>query len=470
MDVAKKVKESVIEHQLLEEGDKVVVAVSGGPDSVALLHVLQMWSEEWGLTLIVAHVDHRFRGEASEKEAEGVAAMAESMGLACEVARIDVPEYIQRTGHNAQDAARRLRYAFLINTARRYQAKRIALGHHADDQAETVLMNLLRGAGADGLEGMPIRRRIEDVELVRPLLGITKSEIIAYCNIHKLQYYLDQSNQERRYFRNQIRLDVLPYLQQFNPQLTASLVRMADTISADNEYVQSNALRIFEEIISCNQESCSFARNSFLSVHVALQRRLIKLILNYLSANQRFDFSIIEAIREAVAAAQPTTSALDVGAGLTFVREYDHITVTTKLSAPFRGFAYSVDHVPYELVIPELGAALYFEIAQGEKSIVSERVEKHEVWLDIKNISFPLTVRSRQPGDRIKLLGLNGTKKIKELFIDLKIPPSQRERIPLVVDAAGEVLWIPGVRRSASHSVHANTECILHITYKDFIQ
>ncbi len=463
MDFVHKVERTIREEQLLQAGSTIVVAVSGGPDSVALLRALHALSADWGWKLVVAHVNHQFRGEESDREAGFVAALADELRLACEIGRIDVPGYAKDKAMNAQAAAREKRYDFLFGVAEQYGADKIALAHHADDQAETVLMRIIRGTGPSGLTGIPFRRTERKTELIRPLLRIYKSEILQYCEDHHYEYCTDSSNAERKYFRNQVRLDVMPFLQRYNGRLPQTLNRLADMMRPEDDYIEREAERLFHRLAAKEEAGYFFSRKSFLSEHVALQRRLIKLILNYLFAEpDTLDYTKIELIRAAVLQEEAPSLSLDVSERIRFVREYDRVGLTTANAEPRPGYCYMLRDEAGELSIPEADAVLRYGAAdRAEADIV--RAGHDEAFFDLDKLVFPLTVRSRRDGDRMEIAGLAGRKKVKDIYIDDKIPRSERERIPLIVDADGRVLWIAGVRRSRHALVDENTGRILHM-------
>ncbi|MCK9859240.1 tRNA lysidine(34) synthetase TilS [Paenibacillus sp. ATY16] len=441
--------------QLWSKGDRIVAAVSGGPDSMALLHLLWLAARQEQLTIIAAHVNHGFRKEASRQEAEIVRQYAVKLGVPFEMIELDMPAYIEETGMNAQSAAREKRYAFLHEIAVKYDASSIALAHHADDQAETVLMRVIRGAGLTGLAGMAAKRKEKNVELIRPLLRMNKSDIVRYCSGQDIPYCLDGSNNERYYFRNVVRLDVIPYLSQFNPQLTHSLRRIADVAGAEDDWMELEGQRLFASLVTSSPDECKLNAGELVGLHVALQRRLIKLILNYLSKDAEIaSFDAIETMRLAAAPAAPSTWRYDAGSGVRCIREYGSIRWVRVLNASGTSedsYAFSISGDSKSAFITAGGRALHIErLKRGEAVRPAGR---SEVCFDADQLDFPLTVRNRQPGDRIQVLGLNGSKKVQDMFVDEKIAPSERERYPLLVDANNRLLWIPGIRRSS----HAQT-------------
>jgi len=449
---------------LWREGDTIVVAVSGGPDSMALLHLLHRAASFDRLQLIAAHADHGFRGKESEDEAAMVEAYAESLRIPYASAKLDMPTYIEETGLNGQLASRMKRYEFLHQVAQRSGASRIALAHHADDQAETVLMRLLRGAGTSGLAGIPVKRPDKNVELIRPLLRIYKTELVAYAQNCGLPYAIDSSNKKRDYWRNELRLDVLPLLTQHNPQLAASLNRLAEIASAENEWMQEETHRIFELAVSRRPgPAFELGRADLARLPVALQRRLIKLILNYLSMEtagstpgEGADFEQIERMRSAAAAASPTTWSTDAGAGIRFDREYDRLRWSHRgrgAHPPCPPYEYTLEGTNGTVHIPEGG--MTFRLTHDAAAAVERG--PYSAAFDADKLACPLIVRNRRPGDRMSVFGLNGTKKVQDMFVDLKIPPSVRDRMPLLVDAEGKLLWIPGARRSDAAPVTPDT-------------
>ncbi|OMF06154.1 tRNA lysidine(34) synthetase TilS [Paenibacillus amylolyticus] len=456
------------EHQLWVPGDRIVVAVSGGPDSVAFLHIMHEISKRHvPLELICAHVHHGFRSE-SDDEAEKMMELAQQLGIAFEWIKADVPSYMELTGQGPQEAARNKRYAFLHEVAAKYNAASIALAHHADDQAETVMLHLLRGTGLSGLAGMKFKRREKNVELIRPCLRINKTDLVEACNTQGFMYFNDESNALRKYRRNAIRLDVLPFLGQYNGQLTPSLNRLAEIVGDEDDFMEQSAYDTYRCLVQVNGGRQTFEVPSFLKLHVALQRRLIKLILNYLPLDSDFvDFTRIETIRRKVMETHVTTWSLDIGQTLACTREYNLISFGIRTDVQDQSYEYRLAQWSgtYELSLTQINRYIRLMPVSPEDYHVPESAD--QAAFDADQLLMPLVVRSRLPGDTMKVMGLNGSKKVKNIFIDEKIPPSVRPRIPVVCDGAGHIIWLPGVRRSNVAPVRDGTSAILYMTVGD---
>nr|WP_238357851.1 tRNA lysidine(34) synthetase TilS [Cohnella zeiphila] len=442
-------------------GAIVVAAVSGGPDSMTLLHLLRRMAEADGFAVVAAHVNHRFRGAEADAEEDLVKRTAASWGIPCESAAIDVPAYIASTGMNTQEAAREKRYEYLTEVARRHGARAIALGHHADDQAETLLMRLIRGTGIAGLAGIPARRAEKELELVRPLLRIPKRELVEYAERHGVPYAVDSSNADTHYFRNEVRLAALPLLERYNPQFRASLLRLADMASGENDYMEAEAGKALAETAARSGEGWTLDRRRFRGLHVALQRRLIKLILKYVKPSCGSpDYERIEEAVAAIAAERPAVARIDLGGGWALARDYDDVYIGPPKPArePFEAQVRELDG---EVAVADARAVLRFSREDGPGA--GPPASRWEAAFDEAELALPLTVRSRRPGDRIEPVGLNGSKKVQDMFVDAKIPKSARDEWPLLADAEGKILWLPGLRRSRHALPNAGTRTTVRV-------
>lgn len=462
----------VKEQHLWSSGDTIVVAVSGGPDSIALLHVLHALSDEYQWKLICAHLNHGFRPEESAQEAQFVRQIAADLNIVFELEEVSTPDYMEQTGQGSQEAARTLRYDFLHRIAKKWSSTSIALAHHMDDQAETVLMRILRGSGVEGLSGIKLRRIEKNVELIRPFLRIYKTTLIQTCEECDFRYITDSSNLHRKYTRNRIRMDVLPFLEQFNEQLVPSLARLAEIVGTENDYIQQETGTLYAELVKEEEGSFSFEVASFVEVHVALQRRLIKLILSYLSPSyEQFDFFKIEMVRGQIMQSRLTSWSLDIGDQITCLREYQNIRFTRGTLPSYEPYCIPILRDNAVLSIPFTDEQLDIRVLPWDINDSDQMgLSSEEAFFDADLLTFPLCLRSRRQGDFFKLTGEGGTKKVKNLFIDEKIPLSQRNTLPLLADFQGQVLWIPGIRRSGSALVHPGTSCVVHIRRKKTVE
>lgn len=475
MELKTAVEQQIVAKQLLADGDTVIVAVSGGPDSVALLHLLFSLSKAHQWKLIVAHVNHGFRVEESKVEAIQVAELAYALGLPCEIAEVNVPAYIAETSLNPQVAARQKRYDFLHDVARKYGAGHIALAHHADDQAETMMMRILRGTGPSGLGGIRDQRMDHQVKLIRPLLRMNKEQLISYCQQEQILYCVDASNESRKYFRNQVRLDIIPFLQKYNEELPLALGRLAEMMQAEEDYMQQETERVLQDIAIFRNDEVRLPHRRFIQLPLALQRRLIKLILSYLACPAEWlDFTRIEMLRESmIRETSPNMRQLICG-HMFIVREYEQLSFI-KEWRDTDSFQYECNPLGGAISIPEIASTFKFHVIDQhdnmhlkERSFVLSSAEQKEAFFDLDQLELPLCIRNRRDGDRIEPFGLNGSKKVKNMFIDAKVAPRERDRIPLLLDANQQILWIPGYGRSRFAAVDSNTRRVLHVMVDSF--
>lgn len=461
----REIEEEAEEYGMWAAGETVIAAVSGGPDSMALLYLLHGLSGRQGFKLICAHVNHGLRPEESAAEAELVRAAAARLAIPFELGEPDVRSYKKQAKLGTQAAARELRYRFLREIAQRYQAAAVALAHHADDQAETVMLHMLRGSGASGLSGMRRVRLWNGVRFVRPLLRLNKKNVVSFCESHRIAYAIDSSNAHTDYARNRLRLETFPQLESYNGRLSEALNRLADTLGPEDDYLQELTVQAYENVCTKNSNVIELDAAGFSALPFALQRRLIKLILNYLSEpGAETDFAKVDRVRRHLLSPNDSTWTLDLGYGRTCTREYARTFFS--LGRPQPGVPESKE-IDRESGIRTLGFGSFELIFREDEEIPAAsalmRLNREEVVFDADRLQYPLTVRSRLPGDRIELPRGAGTKKVKDLLIDEKVAPSERNRIPVVCDAEGRVIWLAGLKRSNHAWVDGQSEKILYI-------
>lgn len=453
-----KIKAHIQRYKMLTKGDRVVVACSGGPDSLALLYILTELRPSYQLELAVAHVNHMFREESAE-EARFVGRVAGQLGAAYYQTEINVPEYIQKTGLSAEEAARIVRYRFLYQVAEEWQANKIAIGHHRDDQAETVLLHLLRGSGTKGLGAM---KRVNGL-LIRPLLAVSRQEIEEYCQLTNLQPCEDMSNQNLDFLRNRIRLELIPHLEsRYNPALRSSLCRTAEIISDEHDFILQSAQKALQSIGKETSDHIYLNSDELVKYHVSMQREIFRLAIEKKQGHLKgISFLHVENLIE-MAVRGSVGSSLPLPGGLIAQKGYSSIALTFSRHCESKSrvaLSEVMLNIPGSTVLTQLGIAISAKLSD----IPIESLALGQALFDWNELQEPLVVRTRQEGDRFNPLGIKGSKKLKEFFIDSKIPRCQRDSIPLVCDRLG-IIWAAGYRQSERGKVTAQTSRFLQLT------
>jgi tRNA(Ile)-lysidine synthase len=462
------VSRTIERHDMLRAGDKVLVGVSSGPDSVVLLHVLHALADRFGIGLGVAHLDHGLRPEAAEAEENLVLRMARKLDLVCHTNKL---EKIPDQG-SMEEQLRQLRYAFFTRTARLNGYNKIALGHHADDNAEAVLMRLLRGSGLRGLAGIP---PVRDNLIIRPLIDIRRHEILAFAGRNGLRFMQDASNLDPRFERNRIRHQLIPLLErQYNPNLVRTLNRTAALCREEEDWLDSHLSSfLMQATARSNADVLELRRTSFDAAPKALQRRLIRAALRQWQGHLRRIGSIhIETLLFLLTSDQ-RERRVHLPYGLIaettgMVLRFRHTVGRGEAAVPASStrYHYSVSAAgaePLELRIPEANILLRFSTSAITQTGPFNVPEQRMVLLDMARLNFPLIVRNFQAGDRFHPFGSPGSQKIKKLFIDRKISRLQRQRIPLLT-SSDAILWVVGVRRGSEAAISPETSQVLRVS------
>ncbi len=439
----KKVKKTIEKYQMLSNGDRVVVGVSGGPDSVALFHLLWTLRDEYSLSLLIAHLNHQFRGQSAKKDADFVKNMAENFGVSCTVKTMDVRAMSRSLKMTEEEAGRKARYDMYEEVAYQERADRIAVGHHKDDQAETVLLNLIRGAGMEGLGGMdPVRNN----KIIRPLLLVSKKEIVDYCEIHGLESRIDETNLQTDYHRNKIRLELIPLLEkEYNPKICDAMSRTAKIMQEENNFLHELTKQKCEDMIEWEEGAQLICLNLLTKEGKALQRRILREAVRlYKGDVYHVRFQHIEETLQIALEGKPGQQKTLPG-GIVAVKEYDKLRLHRKEAIVKEEVCPVKLNVPGKTSVPWC-EWLFLTKAGKDMDTAPKNEGEKNVLLAADKVEFPLWVRTQQEGDRIALPQGKGRKKVKDVFIDRKVPKRMRRKIPLVVDSAGRVVWIPEYR------------------------
>jgi tRNA(Ile)-lysidine synthase len=437
------------EERLVAAGESVVVAVSGGPDSMALLVALHRLSDSLGIALHVAHLNHGLRAEDSDEDAHFVSEQAQAIGVPATVGRVDVRALHAHQGGSLEAVARDARYAFLDETSAKVGATKIALGHQRDDLAETVLMLLLRGAGSTGLGGI---RPIRDGKWIRPLLPFTRHDIVGFLSHEDIPYRSDTTNMDRRFLRNRLRLDLLPLLaRKFNPEVRAGLVRTASLLAAEDDLLAEMTEEAGRSVFV--EDGVSAQR--LLEQPLAIQRRLLRGWLErLLPAGRMATFADTERLRryiEGRAVRQSVTRALR------FIRDGGVVRVDGSMCRPCREAVCL--HVPGVTRVPGVSHGVSARVVAREG--IQPKRPREEAVFDWAQVRQPLLLRAWRRGDRLQPFGCSGTKTVSDLLTDRKVAATERPRVAVVTDGEGAVMWVVGHRAAALCPVESTTRQVL---------
>lgn len=454
------------EHQLLKE-KKLVVGVSGGPDSVCLLHILVQIKDELGIELHVAHLNHQLRNAESDSDARYVEELSKHLGVPATIETRNVKAYQVDKRLSLEEAAREVRYTFLAQVAGQIGTNYVAVGHTTDDHIETILMHLIRGTGTRGLRGLqPITRwqlGNNRITVIRPLLEVRRDETAAYCQLHKLEPRLDVSNLSLSMFRNRLRLELLPFLRRYNPQIDDALLRTARIAADDLAFLESEATKLFKDVAQKKDSVIILNKEKILGLAPALKRQILRLSIENLRGDIRdIEALHIEEIMDALS--KQAGKRLNLPGGLIFAVEYDRYLLGSDLSAlaPFPQLEGDfMLNVPGETRIPGWLVKSKYKPADIEK----ETPDNFRACFDMDKIGTELVIRTRRRGDRFQPLGMEQPKKLGEFMIDARIPVAWRDRIPLVCSTR-QIIWVAGYRIDDRVKVTPYTSRILCLEMK----
>ncbi len=453
-------------------GASMIVAFSGGPDSSALLHSLHTLKDELGLELHAAHLDHGLRPDASDADAAFAREFAASLGVPIAVEKADTRAVQAERGLSTEAAARAVRYEFLSRLAAERGADCIALGHTRDDQAETVLLNILRGSGLEGLGAMKELSSKEigsrRVALFRPMLSVSRDEVLAYCAANNLNPRLDESNLSSEFTRNRVRLDLIPKLQEYNPAIQDALARLARLASLDMDFIHQEVERAAKDTISVEANGVRVQRERFRRLHPAVGHHLLRYAVR-LAKGDMDDLELAHVSWMFGMMSGAAGKSLDLPGGLRFEVDYYHARISanaisdspmpTIYLAPFR------IEVPGKTVAGgwEISARLAlndegFNFGETSDQRLSER-------FDADALGDAPLVRTRRAGDTFQPLGMKGQKKLKDFMIDARVPRRWRDSVPLV-ESGGSVAWVVGWRIADWAKVAPDTRRVLEMQFE----
>jgi tRNA(Ile)-lysidine synthase len=452
------VEATIRRYAMLDDGDTVVVGVSGGPDSVALLHILASLAANRSLRLVVAHLNHKLRGIAADQEAAFVRTLADRSGLPGEIRSQDAAKFALEERLSLQEAARTMRYAFYDEVAAKYSAGKIALGHHGDDNAESVLIHLLRGTGPLGLTGIP---PVRNGRIIRPLMGVTRRQILAFLRRGGFEYMQDCSNADVKYLRNRIRQELLPYLRErYNPNIASALNRLSSILRDEENFWKETVEQIFQDLLLEQAPGrVTLPINGVANLRPALRHRLVRhVILSVKGDLRRLACVHVEAVDRLVQASE-SWGHLDLPSGVKVIRDRQEISFFSKLPEEIVSFEYDIPGIQTTL-IKEIGVVIKLSQCHRSEAPHPKTLPPMTALFDLATVTFPLKARSLKPGDRFRPLGMGGLQKVKSFFINQKVPRSKRRRCPILLSRE-KIIWVGGYRTDDSVKITEKTERIL---------
>lgn len=468
----------------------LVVGVSGGVDSVSLIHCLSRIKEAHRLRLRVAHLNHNLRGEESRTDARFVSDLALELGLEATIEEADVSAYQKdRRISSVEQAAREVRYRFLARVAKTVGATAVAVAHTADDLAETLLLHILRGSGTSGLKGMselspwpwPNPKLIQEstLKLFRPLLGLSKADTLGYCRELGQDYREDSSNYLPQFTRNRVRLNLMPFLEaEFNPRVRESLVRLSQTASQELDYMDGETDRLWNRVAVESNGGIDIHQPELAQAHPALQTLVLRKAYSHVAGDtRRLTQRHLDAMAELVQSKSSKSAgrSLDLPGGIKLHRSYDFLRLSHELNPPcpfpqldqarelrappVGGDTITVKVGPWNIDMRSVDSGqIDFKVGPCPAPVLGS-VPDGQSWtayLDRESIGADLSVRSWLPGDRFQPLGLAGEKKLQDFFTDCKVPKDWRKRVPLLVTERG-IAWVVGYRIAHWAKVDTNS-------------
>lgn len=441
-----KILRTIAKFHMLNKGDKVLVGFSGGSDSMALLYVLDNLRNLLDIKLYALHINHQLRAQAANEDEKFAKATCKKIGVPFLSRKVNVKRFAKKHKLSLEEAARILRYHCLVETAKKFNCNKIALGHHANDNVETVIINLIRGTGLAGLAGIPPKRD----NIIRPLIETDRSEIIEYLKTNKLNYCHDLTNLELGLRRNYIRHKIIPLLEELNPNLAETVMRNSQIVRTIDNDIILMAQQAQQTVLNKSDKGrIKLDIKKLLSYNHSIQREIIKEILPTL------EFKEIESLLEL--ANKPSGKRLEINPTLSVWKEYNYLHIIKNIPKTLEPInkTWKVN-IGKATIIPNLGLELFADFKKDVKMSFDDK----SALFDKSQIALPLSIRLRKPGDRFTPFK-GKEKKLKDVLINDKIPVRMRDQLPLLCDA-NNILWIIGSRRSNIGLITNKTkECLI---------
>ena len=460
-DIKERFLKYIEDNSLINKDDGIVIGLSGGPDSVCLLHLLCSVREELNLKLAAAHINHMIRGEEADGDEEYSRQLCEKFDVDFFALRKDVEGYAKEKGMSSETAGRKVRYDFFNEVLKKKGYSKIATAHNANDQAETILLRIMRGTGLDGLAGIPVKR---ENKYIRPILFMKREEVEEYCKKSNLEPRIDATNLEKLYSRNKVRLDIIPYMKEnFNKDVVEAINRMALLLQDDNKFIVEEVNKVYKEYCIEKTDKVIIQKEVF-NKNSAIIGRIIRKSIKKVNGNQ-YDVELkhikeIENIQKV-----STNKTVDLPYGIFAENVYGDIHI--KLKKFIRSNKYDELVYEKELIDEETiefnGYTFSFKVLNNMENIQFTKNNCIK-YFNYDKINGNIIIRQRKNGDKMNPFGMKGNKKLKDIFIDMKVPKEERELIP-VIQFGDDIAWLVSLKLSNKFRVTNDTRKILKIEF-----
>lgn len=455
-----KVRDFIIENELIEKGDKILVALSGGPDSVCLLNVLYSLKEDFHITIGAAHVNHMLRGDEALADEEYSKSLCKNLDIEFYVKKIDIDKISKEKNISHEMAGREERYKF-FEAIKKYDGyNKIAVAHNANDQAETIIMNMMRGTGIEGLCGIRSKR---EGGIIRPILCLSREEVELYCSSNNLEPRIDKSNLENIYSRNKVRLDIIPYMKgNFNKDIINTLNRMANLIQVDNDFLEKETLNNFKVYCSNTSDALIISKEAFNLDKAIISRVIRKAFFEFTGKYSNFEMKHIYDVIEL--SKKTTNKRIDLTNNVLAENIYGDIYLKLKdnIIRDYKEVVINKGELDNTDICYE-NYNVRFNIIRNKNNIDFSKNVLIK-YFDYDKIEERLVIRKRRNGDKMLPLGMKGNKKVKDIFMDLKIPVDERDKIP-VLCFDNEIAWLVAHKVSEKFKITKETKNIIKITF-----
>lgn len=453
------VRQTIKRENLIEKNDKILIALSGGPDSICLLDIMIKLKDEYNLTLYAAHLNHRIRGIDAQEDSLFCQKICKKNNVTFFVKNIDIPELAVQQSRGVEEVARDVRYDMFFDIKNKLGINKIAVAHNLDDQAETMLMKMFRGSGIQGLRGIDYKRKDG---IIRPLLDIYKSQINEYCDVNNLNPRIDKTNFESDYSRNKVRLDLIPYIENnYCENIKQILSRTANVIRDDYNYIEKVSKEHYELLVKNKSDDEIILDLPLLkNTDTAIQKRVIRLAILDIIGNLN-NIENVHTVDSLSLLEKSDGKIINLPKNLkVYIKNEDYVITTKNQENEEITYQYNIE-INGKTVVNEIGLTVTTSVLPAKDSLALP-VSKYIKVFDYDKIVGSLYVRSRKIGDKLSPIGLTGTKKIKDILINKKIPADTKYMFPIISDDE-QILWLLGYRISENYKIDDNTQRVIRI-------